>query len=404
MIFTTGLLVGLLVVTSVGATLLPETRMDFSVSIAHKAFYDSSRKDPHNEIADRPMMASLYFPVHKHTCDKLCAVQYMPTETAKVMDGMFFGNENIDVFRKFETRACCSANKALNPNEHNIVVLEPGVGTSRYIYGAVAKEIASQGHAVLVIDHPYDSEIIEMSAGEDDAKDHSVLRPQSPPLSPFHPITSWNSTVEDLVQARIRDINFVLSQMTDLTVVKELFPGFEIANVFDTKEVGVIGHGLGGAVATYMVTSGDPRFHVSVNMGGSPPNITSDTTSTILFFGRSSYRREDDPLWSAAWKHLKGLSTEYDMDDAGFMQYSDLPLIAELGGQTDKNGIPKSNVKGLGPIYGTRSWMCGSYLARVYLTMYLRNQWNSPNGVSRELADLVQFFTEMRPWQPKKSS
>lgn len=399
--FASALLAGFLLLTTTRGTLLPETRLEFKVSVTHKAFYDTSRSDPSDgDSSPRPMMASLYFPVHNNFCVKSCDSQYMPYETSRAMDAMFFGNEEAKVFHNFQTKVCCGSRKALHPNNHTIVVLEPGVGTTRYLYGAMAQEIASQGHVVVILDHPYDSNIIEMSAGDGNATNHSVLRPQASPISPFHPTTAWNKTVEDLVQSRVRDINFVLGQLTSLTVVKEMLAEFEVANAFDTEEVAIVGHGLGGMVATHMVTSNDTRFHVSINMGGSPPELTKDTTSTILFFGRSSYRREDDPLWNATWKYLKGRSTEYDMDNAGYMQYSDLPLIAELGGKAEESGA----VKGLGPIYGIRSWESATYLARVYLTMYLRNEFISPNEISRELANIVQFYTEMRPWQPRKSS
>ncbi|KAF1998380.1 hypothetical protein P154DRAFT_404472, partial [Amniculicola lignicola CBS 123094] len=306
----------------------------FKVAISHLAFSNSQVMDtlaPNQ--TPRKVMTTLFFPINATSCTNTCSFPYMSTPISNITTRQFSKSATstspaMDI-ASMQFRACCVNNRALQPKKYGLVILEPGFGTSRLMYGAIANEIASHGHAVITIDHPYDANIVEYTTTSE-----NTFISNSIPLDPFSPNNAWNDTISKVVQTRVTDIQFVLKSLENQDVADQYFAPHNyiksFASGFDMSKIGIVGHGLGGTVATRMAIL-DPKFRVSINMDGSPPPLSSDTTAPIVFFGRKDHRREHDELWKRAWPHLKGeKATEFDMKNGGVFDYSDLPLIANL--------------------------------------------------------------------------
>ncbi len=72
-------------------------------------------------------------------------------------------------FATFELEVCDLTNacgsRARERRHFPLVLYSPGLGVSRELYGARARSLASQGYAVLTIDHPYDAVVVEFPDG-----------------------------------------------------------------------------------------------------------------------------------------------------------------------------------------------------------------------------------------------
>jgi hypothetical protein len=95
------------------------------------------------------------------------------------------------------------------------------------------------------------------------------------------------------------------------------------------------------------------RCHTSINLSGAAPKVSKPascmdhvaTPGTIYFFGRSDYNRDTNVVWEAALEAWGNKAVEYDLQNAGLFDYSDLPLIVDL---SRKNaGIEIKDVNGL---------------------------------------------------------
>ncbi|KAF2735658.1 hypothetical protein EJ04DRAFT_413631, partial [Polyplosphaeria fusca] len=303
----------------------PKKFYPYEVSVSQLALTDHDRGDPYSQdnANRRKLMISLYFPVSGGICSSHCRVQYMPRSTAEDSSRQFLGDENACHFDEIGYDACCATN-ATTTRRQNLVILEPALATSRYLYGGLAYQWAASGYSVITIDHPHDSNMVEFP---NYAGNETITN--SIELDPFSPLTSWNQTVSKAISTRVDDVDFILKQLDNPAIVHQIFSEYGVHNVrvnvtFNTNQTMIVGHGLGGTVATYLGAT-DPRFDLSINMGGSAPRLTEDTAKDTVFFGRSpGHRREDDFTWPEAWKHLTGKATEFDLKGAGFFDYSDL--------------------------------------------------------------------------------
>lgn len=191
--------------------------------------------------------------------------------------------------------------------------------------------MTSQNVAVLLLDHPHDSSVVEFSGGV-------AYNSGATGLSNFSPITQWNETVTSAIAIRKTDIMMALDKLSSPGLLESNFSAFKFSSPLSTSTYSIVGHGLGGTVATLLSTS-DPRVRLSINLSGSAPPLESHTNATIYFIGRSTFRRDHDINWPTTWPHLTGPSTEFDLSNSDIMDFTDLP---------DVLAATKSKRKGLG--------------------------------------------------------
>ncbi|KAJ4376548.1 hypothetical protein N0V86_006661 [Didymella sp. IMI 355093] len=312
---------------------------------------------------------SLFMPVKKSDCSSEEDRLYMPASAVRTLDKQFFGNVSTSVFDKMKYKACDGSSKTIDASKIPLVFMEPQVGTSRFLYSTLARFMAANGMAIAILDHP------EISS--------------SATLDPFHDLKEWNETVTQTVNARIKDINVVLKKLDDVKLLQRQFPGFEFKSTFDTQSYSIVGHGIGGTTATTLSTL-DSRVSFSINLSGTPPLLQHPTYATVYFFGRSDFRRENDIHWPSAWKNLAGRATEWDFQDAGIFDYSDLPWIVDLARQDGK--ITIDNVKGLRNVLGP----FGFHINACFLEAYLKAELTEPK--QGWVGDCVRMFDQMKPY------
>lgn len=335
---------------------------DWVVAHQRASLVDSSRKDPLDPTQDRKLAVSLFIPVGTKACSAQHDNLYMPDQTAKVSNQQFFGDQNANFFEKLHFDSCSSVSGSIDAQKLPLLVFEPAVGTSRLVYNQLARQLSAVGTAVVTIDHPHDASIIEF---EDAAGQDPIVNNGTTPLDPFDLNKPWNDTTSKAVEARRADINFVLDQLGTTDQLKRFFPDFQFSSGLNTKSFGILGHGLGGAVAT-QVAAEDTRCNWSINLSGTAPLLTKDIQDYIIFFGLESYKRSDDDHWRQALPHLVGRTVEWDMMKGGVMDYTDLPLLVSIVPSNQK-------VKGLGD-NGVWAFHCTSCFLEAYVRDTIMNE------------------------------
>ncbi|KAH3967809.1 1-alkyl-2-acetylglycerophosphocholine esterase [Parastagonospora nodorum] len=329
------LLAGILAICSpvVSSVLLPgpDDQHQYKIAVADIELIDTMRKDPHSQDEDRKIMVSLFMPVPVANCAKEVERPYMSSPAAIIADFQMLSDTPVGVFDKIAYTVCSSGNSPINMSDIPVVVLEPHTDTSRLLYANLARYMTANNVAVVLIDHPYDSSVVEFP-------DKSVVYQNGATgLSNYSPLMEWNSTVETAVSIRIADIKFALSQLGDASKVTKNFPDFQFSGTLNTTGYSVVGHGLGGTVATSLSTE-DPNVIISINLSGSAPPLNHTSAAPIFFIGRSDFRRNNDILWPSFWTHLTGPATEFDLANSGIMDFTDLPIVVEASNRRGLKG------------------------------------------------------------------
>lgn len=218
-----------------------------------------------------------------------------------------------------------------------VVVFSPGLGSTRTTSTAIAEQLASDGIAVLAVDHPGDSAAIRFPDGtvrigtraaqfEAAASDTDRLRALS----------------NDATAARARDLIGALDLLSGLNGGGTDPDGLTLpagqAGTLDTSRVIAMGHSLGGAAAL-QVAADDRRFVGAVDLDGTPwgPVATVGADVPTLVVTSADTDPDEDP----ALARLLGLPTQdithVAVPTARHYSFTDLewfaPQLGDLGAE-----------------------------------------------------------------------
>jgi hypothetical protein len=153
------------------AILLPKPSGPYGVALRTEGMTDKHRIDPYDpKKGQRHVLASIFWPIDSASCSNT-AVPYMPPAVAK-----FYGQRaqsmglSNDTFAAFQYEVCktpvaqkgCGSKKESFP----LAVFSSGAGNSRLLYSNLARSLASYGNVVVLIDHPYDADLVVFPDGE----------------------------------------------------------------------------------------------------------------------------------------------------------------------------------------------------------------------------------------------
>ncbi len=365
----------------------PDNSHQFQVAVAHFPLTDASRVNPFSPNEQRSIMASVFLPVPNNQCSSSCQVAYMPPQTAHIADQQFLQNtDGKSVFGQMDYNVCCASSNSIDASQYPLVILEPQTDTSRLLYANMARFISANGVAVLLLDHPGDSSIVEFPASAN-LPQSTIYNSGSTKLSNFSPINPWNSSVTSAVSIRVQDIYFALTQISSLPLLQSRFPNVKLTSPLNTATYSIVGHGLGGTVAsTFSFT--DARTQFSVVLAGTPPPLCTSSNATLYFLGSSTLNRSTDVNWPSTWSHLTGTVSEIDLVNADIFDFADLPVIVELTQNEGK--MPAVRARGVGD---SGAWANHAAVCFVEGVMRL-----DLLGNTRGVSDCVDMFASLVPW------
>jgi pimeloyl-ACP methyl ester carboxylesterase len=316
----------------------------FSVSVTTAELVDTSRNDPFAPtLQPRALMISLF---HPNTCDcKFISAPYTPNVTAAYLDAEYstFGVPD-GTFQNLTLEFCSTLQIRQHTQNYPVALFSGALGTSRYLYSALAANIASQGYTVVTVDHPYDTDIVEFPSGK------VVLG-----------LNLSDAQIPLAVDTRAKDLSFVLDQLPYTKAFKHL----------DNSNAAAFAHSLGGA-AIISLLDNDTRIVGGMNLDGSVfgPGVQTDTEKPVLLFGHEGKNQSTDSTWAALWPHLKGWKIELELIGSEHYTFSDFPLIVQMLGGL---GVLPAEIQDLiGSIEGNRVMrILGAYVVN-FLNMVLK--------------------------------
>ncbi|KAJ5879859.1 Platelet-activating factor acetylhydrolase [Penicillium solitum] len=190
---------------------LPSSTGPCDVTLHASELVDMSRTDPYDpKGGQRYIMVTTFTPVN---CGSVHSTSYIPNATARYEDESF-QSSGIPL-GTFESLRIQTQTQQQPPpfrphGDYPVVLFSPAVTTSRLMYTLMLQEIASNGFAVVSVDHPYDADIVEYPNGR------TVL-------GVLANITTETEFVSAL-NVRVKDMLFLLDQMHDKKVIRNLFP------------------------------------------------------------------------------------------------------------------------------------------------------------------------------------
>jgi pimeloyl-ACP methyl ester carboxylesterase len=313
---------GFFITKSNALLLLPKPTGGYNTTMSALKLTDNSRIDPFSpNSAHRAVMISAFSPV-KTTCTP-STILSSPNKTAAFEDNVFNAQYGIPLgtFEQFALEICEPASQPSHPvkgdTQYPVLLFSGALGTSRLFYNTIAQSVASHGYIVITIDHPYDADIVEFPDGS------TILQGN---------ITT-DEQVELSVKTRAEDISFVMDQLSNASVVTQLFPGRK--SVVHVQKAGVFGHSLGGATAGEALLR-DSRLVAGINFDGTMfgPVVQEGLNRPFILFGHENKTRavDSDYTWAAIWPKLTGWKREFELKGSEHYTFSDVPDFASLLG------------------------------------------------------------------------
>ncbi|KAJ0342168.1 hypothetical protein COL922a_001561 [Colletotrichum nupharicola] len=283
-----------LLASSAQAVLVAPPTGPYAVSMSVQGLTDHTRMDPYapsNNSHARQVMISTFLPVDeaKTPCSGRERVPYMTPLVAQAYDqlGTAVGLPN-GTFSSFEMEFCKTKSRACRRTRSKfpLVLFSPGWGNPRLLYGAMAREVASRGFAVVTIDHPYDPSYVEFP----------------------------NGTVYTAVRAQ--DTSFVLSHLS-----KNPVAGIDLDRTI------MFGHSLGGATAAAAMLK-DPRILGGVDLDGKllSPVLEEGLDRPFALVGRPGHAAED-PTWDQFYSALRGKKADLSVSGTVHASFTDFPTL-----------------------------------------------------------------------------
>lgn len=355
---------------------IPEPPGPFRVYYNTMKLTDNSRIDPYAPSpAPRSLMISAFYPVPREQCTRTCTINYLPPATATFLIQKYasFGIPS-GILEQLQLQMCCSPADFLadKQKQRSVVLFSPGLGTPRLLYAAIAQSVASSGHLVITIDHPYDADVVEFPDGS---------------LIPSANITVNDTTGAFAVKIRAEDASFVLSQLDSPTVMSQLVPGAKSG--LDVHSAVMFGHSLGGATALAAMEL-NHRIKGGLNMDGSfyGPEIDRGTDRPFVIFENKAHNRTSDDSWARSWPRLKGWKLELTLKESGHNTFTDLPLLAKLLGLTPL--LPPIITDNIGTLDGARALEIVSRYVTTFVDFVLTG--NQPELLKKPSAEFPEVL------------
>jgi hypothetical protein len=165
--------------STASAVLIPAPNGPYPVSVTVKALTDGSRIDPYapaNNPHKREVLVSLFLPIdRKQTSFAKRTIPYMTPAVAadygELAASVGLPNTTFAAFEVESSvivpeKSCGSKGPPGKKSSIPVVLFSPGGGQSRLVYNTMARSLASEGYAVVTIDHPYDASVVEFPNGK----------------------------------------------------------------------------------------------------------------------------------------------------------------------------------------------------------------------------------------------
>jgi predicted dienelactone hydrolase len=324
---------------------LPEPTGPHPVGVTSLHLTDPTRVDPWvPEAGARELMVSVWYPAAAPVGRP--AAYLSAVESEAILRGTGITDVPGDALSRTRTHEYRGATPAGRARSLPVVVLSPGFTWPRSSLSALAEELASQGYAVVGIDHTYETFATTFPDGRVTGCDACVLED----------VDDFGATA---VRNRAADASFVLDVLLGSSAP------WRGAALLDPARVAMIGSSLGGASSAETMLR-DARVDVGANLDGTmfTPLPETGLSRPFLLLGQPAHRPSgDDPSWDRDWDRLLGWRRWLTMTGSVHASFTDYDLLAEQIG-VDLG----SDLTGVRTVQLTRRYV------RAFLDRHLRDR------------------------------
>lgn len=300
-----------LAATASAGLLMPVPESIYRVKWEDQEIVDHSRLDPFNNTQPRRMMLSRFKPVLAPLCLQTCRKSMWPPPIADLEDDI------VEAFAPgigwprgllatLELEVCCRAID-LPFLRYPKILFGTGLNTTRLYYSSTAQHLASLGYEVIVMDHPYETDLVQFPGGELVTGGRIVADREHP------------ASLDYGLEVRSADASFV---MDALGIRKTVF----------------IGQSYGGAAAADIVLR-DPRVVGGVNLDGAMfgRGVPEGVPAPFLVFGSDGHNSTTEPTWGPFFDAMedkrRGVwNRELTMEESGHGTFTDSSTIGDVSG------------------------------------------------------------------------
>ncbi|QQQ80769.1 lipase [Saccharothrix sp. 6-C] len=312
---------------------LPAPTGPFAVGTTELHLVDHARPDPWVPGATRELMVTIRYPARADGDGK---APYLPPGVAEVVaasDARALRIDPAELDYGFATHSVPDAPAV--PGRRPVVLYSPGRGNPRALGTGLAEQLASEGYAVVAIDHTHEPPAVRFPDGR--------VAPRSVP-----PLTI--DVNKKLMATRVRDTSFVLDQLEVLARggnpdAARRRPPAGLARSLDLSHVGVVGHSAGGFTAGETMLT-DRRIDAGANLDGSMAYdqaagdfgrvATEGLDRPFLLMSAGDHSAASDLSWQSFLARHRAWSRQLHLPDGEHSSFTDhqslLPrLAAHLG-------------------------------------------------------------------------
>ncbi|PHH85912.1 hypothetical protein CDD83_10998 [Cordyceps sp. RAO-2017] len=310
------------VLAAVQAVRVPGPTGPYPVAMRVQQLTDQRRLDPYappGRPHKRRILVSVFLPLDpgRFADGPVQSVPYMPPRTAALygdeavrespLPRDFFSRLTID-FSQFPKNG--STSDEGHRRRYPVVLFSHGLGGSRLLHTAAARDIASQGYVVMTIDHPYDASYVEFPDG-------SEVRGAN--------ISTMPAIIRS-VQVRAADVSFLVDQLHDSAALQRLTAG--MAGGVDADKVVVCGHSLGGATSA-AVMANDSRIAGGLDLDGHIIGPVADEgfDRPFALVGKPGRGQTAGSKWPELYSRLRGPKMELAVAETEHLSFFDVPLL-----------------------------------------------------------------------------
>ncbi|UZP41731.1 hypothetical protein NXS19_009547 [Fusarium pseudograminearum] len=315
------------------ALLIPSPPGPYHVAVKNMELVDQSRIDHFapEPNTKRRIMVSVYLPIEAHHRCKAQVVPYMPPLTAGVFGslGASLGipNGTIESFNmEFCDLSTIKPKKGHRSKEFQVAIFSPGAQGTRLVYGAMARSLASMGYIILTLDHTYETLVVEFPDG-----------------SAAYATTGNTSTLV-MLEARTKDVSFLISQLSNRTLTNNLFAHFP--GTFNPDKVAVYGHSFGGSTAAVTVQH-DHRVLGGLNLDGPIYGSVNHQGFKNRPFVLVSVDGDNGLEWDEFYSKIDASKMELKFFKTQHYAFTDVPLLLE------KVNVPPESQSIIDETFGT---------------------------------------------------
>ncbi|KAF3041666.1 hypothetical protein E8E12_002477 [Didymella heteroderae] len=320
------IIVALLVPTAFAVPFSPPTG-PFYVGYTQHIFNHTTPNDPvAPPNASSILLGTLYYPTAELPIPGNNTAPYLdPTTAALWGDILQYPNNSLQSLTTWNVfKGLPLDTKSRKPT----VIFSPGGGENAIMYNALTTDLASQGYAVLALDHPGEAPYLQLPDGREGVYGIDIT-------------AAWNRTLQEAVyRMRVSDI---------LAAVRELYPPLvEAFNApFNTTHYVTIGHSLGGAAAAGALAV-EESIIGGVNLDGLFID-TMDVEKPFLMLAGAEHTPELDPSWSPFSRNQSGWWQWLNVTGSSHQNFADLGDWVDLQGLRNETITPS-----LGSIWAPR--------------------------------------------------